>query len=220
MWAATATTKVATRLVRRPRTLCEHRVERRSETCGWRSTACPGRPGSRCSTGSARTRSSSARTPTAVASARCSPRTGPAVARASYRSLGRGTGSRSATRAIGVARRATERELLILRSHLESSLIAEDMPDQDLAAAVAEHRELLARRRRRSGPAGAAERGAQDRRASERPGDRDRSKELRSRHGWAWLRVFRRYEEYEQALERVYAERGALDRRDERELVG
>jgi hypothetical protein len=121
---------------------------------------------------------------------------------------------------IGVARRATDRELLILRSHLESSLIAEDMPDQDLAAAVAEHRELLARRRHRSGPAGAASAERQDRDGSERPGDRDRSRELRSRHGWAWLRVFRRYEDYEQALERVYAERDALDRRDERELVG
>jgi hypothetical protein len=34
------------------------------------------------------------------------------------------------------------------------------------------------------------------------------------------LRVFRRYEDYEQALDRVYAARDALDRRDERELVG
>jgi hypothetical protein len=120
---------------------------------------------------------------------------------------------------VGVARRATDRELLILHSHLEASLLAEDVPDQDLAAAVAEHRELLARRGRRLGPAGAERAERHERGRSERPGDRDRSRELRSSPGWAWLRVFRRYEDYERALELVYAEREALDRRDERELV-
>jgi hypothetical protein len=45
---------------------------------------------------------------------------------------------------------------------------------------------------------------------SSRPGDLDRARELRARPGWAWLRPFRRLDEYERALERVEAEREAL----------
>lgn len=116
----------------------------------------------------------------------------------------------------GGARRATERELLILRTHLEASLLEEDAPEQDLAVAVAEHRALLARHGRRPDQ---PERTPAEPRAP-RPGDPDRSRELRRRHGWAWMRVFRRYEDYARALERVYAERDALDRPAERELVG
>jgi hypothetical protein len=48
------------------------------------------------------------------------------------------------TRSAG-ARRATERELLVLRSHLEASLLDDEQPGIGLAAAIAEHRELLAR---------------------------------------------------------------------------
>jgi hypothetical protein len=43
-----------------------------------------------------------------------------------------------------------------------------------------------------------------------RPGDRDRSKELRERGGWSWTRVFRRLDDYERALATVRAERDAL----------
>jgi hypothetical protein len=43
------------------------------------------------------------------------------------------------------ARRATERELLILRSHLEASLLEDDLPAGELAAARREHEALLAR---------------------------------------------------------------------------
>lgn len=87
------------------------------------------------------------------------------------------------------ARRATERELLVLRSHLEASLLDDDGPAPDLGAAISEHRELLASRP-----------------VTPRPGDRDRSRELRRRPGWSWLRVMRRYDEYEQALERLKQE--------------
>ena len=38
-----------------------------------------------------------------------------------------------------------------------------------------------------------------------RPGDPDRSRELRARPGWAWMRVFRRYDEYQRALGRLDA---------------
>jgi hypothetical protein len=43
------------------------------------------------------------------------------------------------------ARRATERELLILRSHLEASLLQDDGSAGDLAAARREHEALMAR---------------------------------------------------------------------------
>jgi hypothetical protein len=88
------------------------------------------------------------------------------------------------------ARRATERELLILRTHLEASLLEEDGPTADLASVIEEHRELVT-----SQP-----------RTERRPGDRDRSRELRKRPGWAWMRVVRRYDDYERALERLRAQ--------------
>jgi hypothetical protein len=133
---------------------------------------------------------------------------------------------------VRLARRATERELLILRTHLEASLLDDDGPAPDLAAAMAEHRELVALRERRSD--GAERRSAdadhcdarrrpplrarprREQRAV-RPGDPDRSRELRARHGWAWMRVFRRYDDYERALARLEQERHAAER--QRELV-
>jgi hypothetical protein len=101
----------------------------------------------------------------------------------------------------GVARRATERELRVLRTHLETSLLEEEIPASALQAAVAEHRRLVADRA--------------DGEPRERPGDPDRSKELRLKPGWAWLRVFRRYDEYQGALEWVRA----AEQEPERELV-
>jgi hypothetical protein len=89
------------------------------------------------------------------------------------------------------ARRATERELRVLRTQLEASLLDEDLPASALQAAIAEHRELMAR---------------------PRPGDPDRSRELRHKPGWSWLRPFRRYDEFEGALARI--------REVEREPVG
>jgi hypothetical protein len=108
----------------------------------------------------------------------------------------------------GVARRATERELLVLRTHLEASLLEEDLPNTELARAMAEHRELVGQR----GGAPYASRVEPDRRP--RPGDRDRTEELRRREGWAWLRVFRRYDDYERALDRVRSEHERLLERE------
>jgi hypothetical protein len=95
------------------------------------------------------------------------------------------------------ARRATERELRILTAHLEASLLAEQLPELDRA--MVEHRESLER--------GAADQGTIRRAA---PGDPERSAELREHDGWAWLRPFRRLDEYQRALELVEAERDAL----------
>jgi hypothetical protein len=94
-------------------------------------------------------------------------------------------------------RRATPRELGVLVSHLEASILASEDTTAELARAIEEHRELVARRDRRAG-------------------DPDRSGELRERPGWAWLRPFRRYDEYERALEAVRAE---ADRERELELL-
>ena len=81
-------------------------------------------------------------------------------------------------------RPATARELLILRSHLEASLLAEEVPESELAAAIASHEKLLERRRHATG----------------RHGDPDRTNELRAQPGWAWMRVVRGYDEYRATL--------------------
>jgi hypothetical protein len=87
------------------------------------------------------------------------------------------------------ARRASRRELLVLTTQLEASLLDDEAPASDLAAAIAEHRTIVAGR------------GDRDRRPDPRPGDPDRGPELRKRPGWAWMRVMRRYDEYERAME-------------------
>jgi hypothetical protein len=100
----------------------------------------------------------------------------------------------------GKARRATERELLILRTHLEASLLEDEAPAAKLSEAIAEHRELVARSAARAP-------------ARVRPGDRDRSRELRSRPGWSWMRVVRRYDDYQRVLARLESEQAAVDER-------
>jgi N-acyl-D-aspartate/D-glutamate deacylase len=97
-------------------------------------------------------------------------------------------------------RPATDRELRTLRAMLEASLWHDE---PDLAAAAAEHRATV--------EASAPER---ERLAT---GERNRFAELRHRAGWAWLRVFRRYDDYAAALAQVESESRAADR--ERELV-
>src|SRR2546423_1663955 len=104
------------------------------------------------------------------------------------------------------ARPATKREVRTLRAMLEASLWT-DGPQQELGTAVDEHRSAQVERALRE--------------EHEEPevataADRNREPELRKRPGWAWLRAFRRYDEYEAAL------RGELERiekrQEEREL--
>jgi hypothetical protein len=92
-----------------------------------------------------------------------------------------------------LARRATRRELLVLTSHLEASLLDDDGNASDFGTAIAQHEELV-----------------QARRAVDRPGDKNRSPELETRPGWRWLRVMRRYDEYERALALLRADEGDL----------
>lgn len=114
------------------------------------------------------------------------------------------------------ARRASERELLILRTYLRASLLEEESGACTLAGAIAEHRALAAHTAAQVAAQDAAQRAARaaeraagrERARRARPGDPDRSRELRRAGGWAWTRVFRRYDDYERALARLARETG------------
>jgi hypothetical protein len=101
------------------------------------------------------------------------------------------------------ARRATERELLVLTAQLEASLLEDFGPAPDLGAAIADHQSLLASTERPDDSAG------------QRPGDPDRSSELRRRPGWSWMRVVRRYDDYERALELLEREQRRVAQGDD-----
>jgi hypothetical protein len=92
------------------------------------------------------------------------------------------------TRAGGRSRPATERELRTLTAMLEASIALDERGGAELGEAIAEHRTSLHRREltRRLWP-------------GER-GERDRTRELEDSPGWAWLRPFRRLDEYEVAM--------------------
>jgi hypothetical protein len=98
------------------------------------------------------------------------------------------------------ARPASEREIRTLTAMLEASLMYQDEVS-DLAAAAAEHRRLVGSAKRRP------------------TGETSRIRELRHRAGWAWLRVFRRYDDYTAALAQVESEEKAAAASRERERV-
>jgi hypothetical protein len=91
------------------------------------------------------------------------------------------------TRARGRPRPATDREVNTLRVMLEASITLDETPS--LAA--------VSRPRHERRPTG----------------ERHRARELRYQPGWAWLRPFRRLDEYERALSDI-----AVARADERDL--
>jgi len=74
------------------------------------------------------------------------------------------------------ARRATERELLILRTHLEASLLEDEAPNVDLRAVINQHH--------------------QRQQHADEPGS-------------GWMRVVRRYDDYQWLLARLQAHPGA-----------
>src|SRR4051794_5081763 len=100
-------------------------------------------------------------------------------------------------------RPATERELRTLRAMLEASLI---YGDSELSAAVIEHRE-------------SSRQTAESRKPPRDTGEKSRLKELRNKPGWAWLRVFRRYDDFQAALAQAESEDKARRHDEERELV-
>jgi hypothetical protein len=105
-------------------------------------------------------------------------------------------------------RPASERELRTLRSMLEASLMYGGEPASELATAAQEHRESVernrslapSRRRRRGEPVPT--------------GETSRLHELRGRHGWSWLRVFRHYDDYAAALAQLESEERAERERE------
>ena len=116
------------------------------------------------------------------------------------------------------ARRATQRELRVLKTYLEASLLDDDAPSASgTALAAVRHHHLELQRRRRTAEAektsstrrakSEAQGPARDRPSRPRPGDPDRSQEFGSRSGWSWTRLFRRYDDYELALQRLEDER-------------
>jgi hypothetical protein len=82
-------------------------------------------------------------------------------------------------------RPATEREVRTLTVMLEASIALDD-GTTPLSEAAAEHRATKATRA-----------------AKPDTGERDRTSELRKRHGWAWMRPVRRLDEYERAMQEL-----------------
>jgi hypothetical protein len=118
------------------------------------------------------------------------------------------------TRAGNGARPATERELRTLRTMLEASIALDSGGDAEFAAAIADYQSSRRRPQPRIEPP--------ERSPRRDTGERDRTSELRQRHGWAWLRPFRSLDHYEEAmreLREIERERRRRERRRERELV-
>ena len=104
-----------------------------------------------------------------------------------------------------LARPASEGELRTLRTMLESSIGPNTEPAEpavSLSAAIAAHKASQARTRAASSlPETRAPAKATRKPVFRRDtGERDRTAELSQQHGWAWLRPFRRYDDYERAL--------------------
>jgi hypothetical protein len=126
------------------------------------------------------------------------------------------------------SRRATKREVHTLKTMLQASLVHDESVRGELSEAVAELQAIKARRAEeatdpdKDAPAervaanGAVPAPLESANGHERPdtGERDRSDELGRRQGWAWLKVFRRYDEYEAALERLERAEREADRRE------
>ena len=111
-------------------------------------------------------------------------------------------------------RPASERELRTLRSMLETSIELETEPAApavSLREAIAAHKVSQARTRAVSSlperrPADEQSTPAPARRAPARDtGEQDRTRELARHDGWAWLRPFRRLDDYERALQALDA---------------
>jgi hypothetical protein len=108
-------------------------------------------------------------------------------------------------------RRATPRELLVLRAYLEASLLADEATSAPLAAAISEHGELVARRPAPGAVAHEPPASRRQRRRGPRPGDPDRRDELSRIGGWSWTRPFRRLDELERAIAEAQSEAGRAD---------
>jgi len=115
-------------------------------------------------------------------------------------------------------RKASQREVRTLRTMLEASLTDDDLARGQLAEAVAELKAIKALRAPDEVPPAAnvdpPPRAPEPAAARPDTGERDRSPELRGHAGWAWLRVFRRLDEYEAALDRLHRAEREVERRE------
>ena len=103
------------------------------------------------------------------------------------------------TRAGDAPRPATAREVRTLAAMLDASIAMQRAGNAtSLGAAIADHH--ASRSRRRAAGDDEPKPPARSRRRRGDTGERDRTGELHRRHGWAWLRPFRRLDEYERAL--------------------
>jgi hypothetical protein len=102
------------------------------------------------------------------------------------------------------SRRATERELLVLRSHLQASLLADEVGADELTGARREHERLIALRRHDVEV-------PPTRRERQRPGDPYRGAELSRRRGWAWTRIVRRLDDYQRLVAEAQAAADTAD---------
>lgn len=110
-------------------------------------------------------------------------------------------------------RLATEREIRVLRTYLEMSLVSDHTGTEPLSVAAARIRSERADAARNSTPAGGP--------ARPDTGERDRTSELRRKPFWSWILPTRRYDVYRQriaaASEQLAEQRAAelLDRADQ-----
>ena len=119
------------------------------------------------------------------------------------------------------SRKASRREVHTLKTMLQASIVRDESLRDELAEAAAELRAIRARRaeeaRRATEPEPVPESSranGDDHRHPPDTGERDRSDELVGREGWSWLRVFRRYDEYQAALDRVERAERQAERRE------
>jgi hypothetical protein len=89
-------------------------------------------------------------------------------------------------------RRASRREVRVLRTHLEMSLLEDDTRIGSDVSLTAIAKQIRAERREVEERSDAPQR--------PRPGDRNRTRELRHRSRWSWLRPARRYDVYQATL--------------------
>jgi hypothetical protein len=99
-------------------------------------------------------------------------------------------------------RRATARELMLLKVYLQASLLA---TPSEARTPVTPARTHVTPARAPVTPAGSltptpAPTLLADTAAPPRPGDEDRSGELAGRPGWSWSRLVRRYDDYERLI--------------------
>jgi hypothetical protein len=98
-------------------------------------------------------------------------------------------------------RLATRRELRTLRSYLEMSLVDSDYSAHEPMSVVADR--LRAERKRWRDEAAQVDVASEPVRPTEPmadTGETDRTAELRSRRGWAWIRPTRSYDEYRRRI--------------------